>query len=89
MFAGGGGGAKIIVTPLTDLSVSCRVCRCELVDCSECVQTWNYFLSATVLSCRESNSHRRSGRDTDKTILSCLAWRCELAVRNPFCVTAN
>ena len=35
--------------------------------------------SATVLSCRESCSHRRSGRDTDKTALSCLAWRCELA----------
>ena len=34
---------------------------------------------ATVSSCRESNSHRRTGRDTDKTVLSCLAWRCELA----------
>jgi len=30
-----------------------------------------------VLSCRESNSHRRSRRDTDKTVLS---WRCELAL---------
>jgi len=40
----------------------------------------NNFLSATVLSCRESNSHCRSGRDTDKTVLSCLAWRCELAL---------
>ena len=48
-------------------------------DCSERVRTSN-FLSATVLSCRESNSHRRSGRDTDKTVLSCLAWRCELAL---------
>jgi len=40
------------------------------------------FLSATVFSCRESNSHRRSGRDTDtdKTVLSFLAWRCELAL---------
>ena len=27
------------------------------------------------------NSHRRSGRDTDKTVSSCLAWRCELASR--------
>ena len=45
------------------------------------VQTSN-FLSATVLSCRESNSHRRSGRDTDKTVLSCLAWRCGLAFSN-------
>jgi len=34
--------------------------------------------------CRESCSHRRSGRDTDKTVLSasCLAWRCELALMN-------
>ena len=29
---------------------------------------------------RESISDRRSGRDTDKTVLSCLAWRCELAI---------
>ena len=36
---------------------------------------------ATVSSCRESNSHHRSGRHTDKTVLSCLAWRCELALR--------
>ena len=63
----------------TLLSASCLVCRCELDDCSERVQTSN-FLSATVLSCRKSNSHRRSGRDTDKTVLSCLAWRCELAL---------
>jgi len=34
----------------------------------------------TVLSCRESSSHRRSGRDTDKIVLSCLVWRCELAL---------
>ena len=33
------------------------------------------------LSCRKSNSHLRSGRDTDKTVLSCLAWRCELPLR--------
>ena len=65
----------------TVLSVSCLVCRCELDDCSERVQTSN-FLSATVSSCRGSNSHRRDGRDTDKTVLSCLAWRCELALTN-------
>ena len=65
----------------TVLSVSCLVCRCELDDCCERVQTSN-FLSATVLSCRGSNSHRRDGRDTDKTVLSCLAWRCELALTN-------
>jgi len=63
-----------------DGPVSCLVCQCELDDCCERVQTSN-FLSATVLSCRESNSNRRSGRDTDKTVLSCLAWRCELALR--------
>jgi len=40
--------------------------------------TWNY-LSPTVSSRRESSSHRRSGRDTDKTVLSRPAWRCELA----------
>jgi len=39
---------------------------------------------ATVLSCRESSSHRRSGRDTDKTVLSCLAWKCELALTAAF-----
>jgi len=65
----------------TALSMSCLVCRCELDDCSERVQTSN-FLSVTILSCRESSSHRRSGRDTDKTVLSCLAWRCELASTN-------
>ena len=43
------------------------------------------FLSATVLSCRESNSHHRSGRDTDKTVLSCLAWRCELVFGHLIC----
>ena len=45
--------------------------------------------------CRESSSHRRSGRDTDKTLSSCLAWRCELALsrvqevdRNRACTAA-
>jgi len=61
------------------LSCLCRV-WCELKDCSERVQTSN-FLSATASSCRESNSHRRSGRDTLKTVLSCLAWRCEWALK--------
>ena len=63
----------------TVLSASRLVCRFELDDCSERVQT-SHFLSATVLSCPESNSHRRSGRDTDKTVLSSLAWRCEFAL---------
>ena len=66
----------------TVLSVSCLVCWCELDDCFERAQTSN-FRSATVLSCRESNSHRRSGRDTDKTVLSYLGWRCELAFMKP------
>ena len=56
----------------TVLSVSCPVWRCELDDCCERVQTSD-FLSATALSCRECGSHSRSGRDTDKTVLSCLA----------------
>jgi len=63
----------------TVLSLSCRVCRCGLDDCCERVQTSD-FLLATVLSCRESVSHRRSERDADKTVLSCLSWRCELAL---------
>ena len=63
----------------TVLSASRLECRFELEDCSERVQT-SHFLSATVLSCRESNSHHRSGRDTDKTVLSSLAWRCEFAL---------
>jgi len=54
------------------------------VTCSERVQTSN-FLSATVSSCRESNSHRRNGRYTDKTVLSCLAWRCESALTGSTC----
>ena len=62
----------------TVLSVSCLVCRCELDDCSERVQA-SHFLSATVLSCRESSSHHRSRHDTDKTVLSCRVWRFELA----------
>jgi len=70
----GGGGRQAGATVL-----SCLVCRCEVDDCSERVQTSN-FLSATVLSCRQSNSHLRRGHDTDKTVLFCLAWRCELAV---------
>jgi len=72
--------ADSIHTATPDTTKQSCLCRfwCELDDCSERVQTSN-FLSATVLSCRESNSHRQSGRDTDKTVLSCLAWRCELA----------
>jgi len=65
----------------TVLSVSCRVYWCELYDCSERVHTSNFSVGDSLqLSC-ESNSHRRSGRDADKTVLSCLAWRCELASR--------
>ena len=65
----------------TVLSVSRLVRRCELDDCSERAQTSN-FLPATVLSCLDCNSHRRRGHETDKTVLSCLAWRCELALRH-------
>ena len=51
----------------TVLCVSCLyVCRYVLDDCCERVQT-SEFVSVTVLSCRESNSHRRSGRDRDQT----------------------
>ena len=64
----------------TIVSVSCRARRCELDNCSERVQTSN-FLSATVLSCGESNSHHQNERNTDKTVLSCLVWQCELALR--------
>ena len=43
-----------------------------------------------VVGIRESNSHRRSGRGTDKTVLSRLAWRCESGLSDtpssPFCV---
>ena len=31
------------------------------------------------LELSEISSHHRRGRDTDKTVLSCLAWRCEFA----------
>jgi len=64
-------------------SCLCRVwCCLSELDCSERVRTSN-FLSPTVSSCRESNSHHhRSGRDTDKTVLSRPALRCELALSN-------
>ena len=62
----------------TVLSVWCLVCRCELDDCSERVPTSN-SPSATVSSYREFDSYHRSGRDADKTVSSCLAWRCEFA----------
>jgi len=67
----------------TVLSVLCLVWRCELDTCYQRVQTSD-FSSATVLSCREYNSHRRSGRGTDKTVLSRLAWQCELAFSQKF-----
>jgi len=35
----------------------------------------NYFLSATV----KANSHRHARHDTDRSVLSCLVWRCELS----------
>ena len=38
-------------------------------------------LSVSLSDRRESHSHRRGGRDTDKTVLSCLAWRCELGFK--------
>jgi len=62
------------------MSVSCLAWRYELDSYYKRIQTSN-FLSATVLNCRQSNSHHRSGRDTEKTVLSCPAWRCELALR--------
>jgi len=49
-------GARTVLLHL----LSCLVCRCELdYYCSERVQTSN-FLSETVLSFRESNSHRNT-----------------------------
>ena len=81
-------GTSTCTQPTTDLLALCpvrttrRSCLfrvwCELDDCSERVQSSN-VLSATVLSCRESNSQRRGGRDTDKTVLSRLVCRCESA----------
>jgi len=63
--------------------LSCLVWPCEVDNCCWCVQTSN-FLSATILSRRESRSHRRSGRDGDRTVLSCLAWRCESALTDSY-----
>ena len=40
-----------------------------------------FFCSPTVLSCRESSSYRRGRHDADRTVLSGLAWRCELGIR--------
>jgi len=62
----------------TVLSVSCPARRFDLDYCCTC-SGFKFSQSATVLSCRESSSHRRSGRDTDKTVLSCPAWQCESA----------
>jgi len=49
-----------------------RVRRCELDDCSERVQTSNFFVGDSLELSGESNSHRRSGRDTDKTVFFCF-----------------
>ena len=73
----------IATSDTTVQSVSCLMYRYELDDCSERVQTSN-FLSATALSCRESNSHCRGRHDTDRTVLSGLAWRCELGISYNF-----
>ena len=53
-------------------SVSCLVCRCELDNCSERVQT-SSFLSATVLSCRESKFTlpKRTRHRQDIFVVSC------------------
>jgi len=63
----------------TVVSVSCLAWRCELDNCYWRVLTSN-FLSATVLSCRESSSHRRGRQDADRTVLSGLVWQCELGI---------
>jgi len=55
----------------TKRSCPCRVrcAGCELNDCCGGVQTSNFSVGDSL----ESNSHQRSGRDTDKTVLSCPA----------------
>ena len=63
---GTGTASATAVYEKTVLSLLCLACRCELDHCSERVQTSN-FLSVTVLSCLESNSHRQSRHNTDKT----------------------
>ena len=71
-----------IATPdTTEQSCRCRIWRGGVNWTKQltCAQT-SSFLSTTLLSCRESNSNCGSGRDTDKTVLSRLAWRCELAL---------
>ena len=34
-------------------------------------------------------SHRRSSHDTDKIVLPCLAWRCELALSKPLSLSGK
>jgi len=63
----------------TVLSVSCLAWRCELNNCYQRVQT-SHFLSATVFSCRESNSHYRGRHDADRIVLLGLARWCELGI---------
>jgi len=81
-----GGRADSVHTATPDTtkkSCLCCVllCLCVLDNCYLRVQTSN-FPSATVLSCRESNSRRRGRHDTDRTVLSCLVWRCELGIHS-------
>ena len=60
----------------TVLSVSCLLCRCELHDCSERVQASNFLSS----SCLESVHTAKADATQTRHFLSCLAWRCELAL---------
>ena len=70
----GGGGDKTV------LSVSCPVCRCELNRLFWTCSDFVFFRrrQSPVVG-KESNSHCRSGRDADRTVLSGLVWRCEFS----------
>ena len=49
----------------------------KLLTCSD----FKFSVGDSLMSCQESRSHRRGRRDTDRTVLSGLALRCELGTR--------
>ena len=73
----------------TVLSVSRPLRRCEL-DSRQLRTVADRKFEVWTRSEQSSNSHRHTGHDTDRTVLSCLVWRCELGIKLQFnCCTRS
>ena len=69
----------------TVLSVSCLLCRCELDDCSERVETSNFLSGDSVeLSGIQFTPPTRTRHGQDSFVVSGVAVRCELASRQKY-----